>query len=258
MIDLIQVQDDLFGLLMSAPQLRTVNIVEERKFIMDAQLDLDAIWQTFRNNVNGDGLLIEVPDVLCDSDGVSGPPQSVELSFVNFQNGDAAFNPPDADGNFGGGGLFAEQIEQFLVDLLHLQHIGGLGTIRVVGRFSSPARDYPGINARRTKLTVTPKQTRQTLRTAPISAAVNAGQLTLACATPGARIYYTLDGSFPSDPTVAVLPLTVTPQNPKGNPVNPNSTLYAAPVAVQSGTRVRAAAYAPQFNPGEILNYHVP
>jgi hypothetical protein len=258
MINLQQVQDDVYGLLMSAPQLRTVNIVQERKFIMDSQLDMDAVWQTVRNGCSGDGLLIEVPDVLCDSDGVSGPPQSVELSFVSFQNGDAAFNPADVIGLGAGGGLFAEQIEQYLLDALQLQAIGGLGTLRVVGRFSGPARDYPGINARRTKIMVTPKQTGQTPRTATIQKALNAGLLTLTCATPGSQIIFTLDGSFPSDPGVAVDPLSVTQDKPQGNPINAASILYAGPFPVQSGQCVRAAAYAPQFNNGEILNYKIP
>ena len=258
MIDLVQCQDDVYGLLMSAPALRTVNVVQLRKFLQEQQLDMDAVWQTVRNGCSGDGLLIEPPDILCDSDNVTGPPQSVEFSFVSFQNGDAAFNPPDDQGLGGGGGLFAEEIEQSLVDLLHLQYIGGLGTLRVVGRFSTPANDYPGINARRTKILMTPKQSRQTPRTAPVTIAIAGGQAALACATAGAEIYYTTDGSYPSNPAVARLPLTVTPDNPQGDPVNPQSTLYTAPFAVESGTRVRAAAYAPNYNNGEILNALAP
>ncbi len=38
MINLLQIQNDIFGLLMSAPQLATVNIVLERKFIMQSEL----------------------------------------------------------------------------------------------------------------------------------------------------------------------------------------------------------------------------
>lgn len=247
MIDLNQCQDDCYGLLMSLPQLRTVNIVEERKFIMESQLDMDAVWQTVRNQCSGDGLLIEVPAILCDSDGVSGPPQTVEFSFVCFQNGDAALVPLDNTGH-GGGGLFAEQIEQFLVDALHLQAIGGLGTLRVVDRFSAPARDYPGINARRTRITMTPKATNQTPRTGPVVPAQTAGNVTLACATAGAVIYYTLDGTFPSNPAVAVNPLTKVP-------VNPGSTRYAGAIAVATGQVLRAAAYVPGYNSGEILKY---
>jgi hypothetical protein len=261
MIDLIQVQKDLYGLLMSAPQLATVNIVEERKSMIDSTVEIDAIWQTLRplngTNYCGNGLLIEVPDIICDSDGVSGPPQQVELSFVSFQNGDGAFIPA-TPGAPAGGGLFAEQIEQFLIDIVHLLTLGGIGTMKVVSRFSSPARDYPGINARRTKIIMTPKQTAQTVRTALVTVSIVDNLATLATATPGASIYYTLDGSFPSNSTIAIKPLSVTPATPNGEPVNPNSTLYAAPFAVQSGQCIRAAAYLNGYNPGQIVKIPIP
>jgi hypothetical protein len=253
MIDLIQLQNDVYGLLMSAPQLATVNIVQERRFIVQAELELDAIWQTVRNKCSGDGLLIEEPEVVCNSTGVTGPPQSVELSFVAFQNGDAAFTPA-GPGGLAGGGLFASEIEQFVIDLLHLQSVGGMGTIQITPRPSAPARDYPGINARRLKLLVTPRQTRQTPRCATITPTLAEGLLTLACATPGATIYFTTDGSFPCNPAIAVDPLSVTAAVPAGTTINAASTPYAAPIAVQSGQNVRAAAYAPGFNCGEIFN----
>jgi hypothetical protein len=251
MIDLIQVQDDLYGILMSAPQLATVNIVEERKSLLNSEIRIDAIWQTVRNGCSGNGLLIEIPDILCDSESVTGPPQQVELSFVSYQNGDAAFTP---SGNaptgvtVAGSGLFAEQIEQYLVDILHLLNIGGIGTLRVTGRFSAPAREYDGVNARRTRIVMTPRQTAQTPRTAIVTVLVNGGLATLACATAGAAIYYTLDGSFPSNPTAAIDPV-------KNVPVNGNSRLYTAPFAVTAGQVIRAAAYLPGYNPGPIARY---
>ena len=245
MIDLIQLQDDLFGILMSAPQLQTVNIVEERKFLINSDVEIDAIWQTQRNNCSGNGLLIEIPDIIVDSDGVTGPPQSVELSFVNFQNGDAALIPPTTVAGqtepVQGGGLYAEQLEQFLVDILHLLNIGGLGTMIVKGRFSSPARDYAGINARRTKIVMTPKQTAQTTRVALPIISVSAGTCTITEATPGASVYYTTDGSFPSNPTIAIAPIA-------GGPINSKSQLYTAPFAVTAGQLIRAAGYLNGYN----------
>ena len=253
MIDLIQVQDDLYGILMSAPQLASVNIVEERKFLVNSEIEIEAIWQTMRNGFSGDGLLIEIPDIISDSDGVTGPPQQVELSFVSFQNGDAAFIPPTAvagppASTLGGGGLYAEQIEQHLVDILHLLNIGGIGTMRVTGRFSTPARDYAGINARRTKIIMTPKQTAQSARVALPIIAVAMGNCTITCATAGAAIYYTLDGSFPSNPSIAVDPL-------RNVPINANSRLYTAPFAVTAGQLIRAAAYLIGNNISPIARY---
>ena len=251
MIDLIQVQRDVFGLLMSAPQLATVNLVEERQFIVQSEIEMDAVWQTVRNGRSGCGILIEEPDVISDSPNVSGPVQSVELSFVCFQNGDAAFGDL-------GSGLFAAQMEQFILDILHQQCFTKWGTIQVQRNFSSPARDYPGINARRVKLVVTPKGTAQTPRTAIVTVTVAGGNATLACATAGSAIYYTLDGSFPSNPAVAIKPLSVTDATPAGEPVNPNSTLYAAPFAAPSGTLIRAAAWLAGYNAGQIIDFTVP
>jgi hypothetical protein len=244
-IDLIQIQDDLYGILMSAPQLVPVNIVEERAFRLKATLAKDAIWQTTRNGCTGNGLLIEIPQILCDADGVTGPPQQVELSFVSFQNGDAAFTPPAARPGqttpLAGGGLFAEQIEQYLIDILHLLNLGGSGTLRVSGHFSSPAREFPGVNARRTKLILTPKQTAQTTRVVLPMITVSAGNASITCATPGASVYYTTDGSFPSNPTIALAPANHTA-------INAGSQLYTAPFAVTAGQVIRAAGYLNGYN----------
>jgi hypothetical protein len=236
---------------MSAPQLQTVNIVQERKFMIAHDIEKDAVWQTVRNGKSGCGILIEEPDVISDSPNVTGPPQSVQLSFVCCQNGDAAFSSV-------GSGLFAAQMEQFVIDALHLQNIGGLGSLQVKGNFSAPARDYPGINARRMWAAMTPFNVAQTQRTAPVAAVIANGLCTLSCATGGALIYYTLDGSFPSNPAVAIDPLSVTDASPNGAPINTRSFLYAAPFAVTSGQVVRAAAYAPAVNPGQILFLNVP
>jgi hypothetical protein len=247
MINLNQIQEDCLGLILSAPQLATVNVVLEKKFIVDSQLEIDAIWLTVRNGRSGCGVLIEVPEIESAGNNMSGPPQNVILSFVSFQNGDAAFTPEL------GSGLFAEEVEQLLIDLLHLQSFATLGTIQVDGKISEAAREYPGINARRLTLKIKPRASRQTPRTAAIVCAIEDGSATLTCATEGAKIVYTLDGSFPSDPAVAIAPLSIPPA-----PLNAESTIYSAPFTVQSGAVIRAAAFADGFNPGEILNTTAP
>lgn len=245
MIDLIQVQADVFGLLMSSPELANVNIVLERKFIVDQTVEMDAVWQTPRNGKSGCGVLVEEPDISTRDSNVSGPPQVVDLSFVCFQNGDAAFTPGY------GSGLFAAEVEQHVLDALHLQSFGRLGTIQAEGKHSSPARDYPGINARRLTLKVKPLATRQTPRTAGPQASVDAGVCTLTTATAGADIWFTTDGTFPADSRTALDPIS-------NEAVNAASSLYLAPFAVSSGQIIRAAAYKTGFNPGEVLYYTVP
>jgi hypothetical protein len=63
--------------------------------------------------------------------------------------------------------------------------------------------------------------------------------LTMACATEGADIYYTTDGSFPG-------------------PGNDEATLYAGPIPdTEIGTEYRAAAYAPPLNPSDVLEFRI-
>lgn len=65
----------------------------------------------------------------------------------------------------------------------------------------------------------------------------NSSNLTLTCATAGASIYYTTDGSYPE------------PEN---------GTLYSAPFAMpDTGTLVRAAAYKTGLNPGDCLEFTI-
>jgi hypothetical protein len=58
--------------------------------------------------------------------------------------------------------------------------------------------------------------------------------LTLSCGTVGAAIHYTTDGSFP-------------------RPGSGTTILYTSPLALASGTQLRAAAYVPGQNPGDVL-----
>ena len=249
MINLPQIQEDVFQLLLSLPQLRTVNMVLERKFIADQQVQMDALWQTPRNGRSGNGILIRLPEIEVQSSSVSGPPQTVILKFTSVQNGDAALLREM------GGGFLAEDLEQTIIDALHLQSFGALGTIQAEGHFSGEDPQFKEVNSRLTKLRLKPCASKQTPRTAPVAPALSGGRCSLVCATNGAKVFYTLDGSFPANTDVAVLPL---PQGKVAAPVNQRSKFYTAPFAVKSGQTVRAAAYADGMNPGEILNFPVP
>jgi len=241
MIDLVQLQNDTFGLLMSAPALNTVNIVRERTMITKSEVELDAVWQTVRNGRSGNGVLIEEIKAVVNSPNVTGPPQDFVLGFVCFQNGDAAFTPES------GSGFFAQNLAQTVQDILHRQNIAGIGTLQGVG--TAPAKDYDFINAIRVTLKIIGSASAQTPRCTPVIITNNAGSVTLTNATAGSSIYYTLDGSTPMDPTMTEIITGV---------VNPNATLYTAPFAVTAGQRLRAVAQAFGYNACEITNYLVP
>lgn len=238
MIDLLQLQEDSLGLLMSAPKLTNVNVVLERKLVMQSQVELDTIWITPRNGRSGTGILVEMPTVDVPGKQSVGPQQNLHASFVAFQNGDMALTPEI------GSGLTAEEIAQRILDTLHMQELQGVGTLYAIDRAIEPAREYEFIQAYRVSLFIKSSVANQTQRTAPVTISVNAGEATLACATSGVAIYYTLDGSFPC---------AAAAQNPVTNEsINSGSQLYSAPFAVTSGQVLRAAAFKDGYNAGQI------
>lgn len=238
MIDLLQLQRDIYALLMGHQALNTVNIVMERQFMVDAEVSMDAIWTTQRNERSGNGVLIETPKTKVIAPSIQDMPQDIELTLVAFQNGDAAFTPQT------GSGYAAENLAQLTLSILHLQAIIGLGQLQGVG--SDRAQDYDFINAQRATLRISGVRTPATPRCVPIQYDNTANVITLSCATAGSRIFYTTDGSSPCDPSL-VDPIY-------NQPINPQAKEYTAPFAVNSGDRVRAVATAFGYNPSEIIS----
>jgi hypothetical protein len=137
-----------------------------------------------------------------------------------------------------GSGLQAEECEQLVSDTLHnFRPRVSLGfTMEASANHSAPATDigngaFPvprGIVAYRTTHTIRMTRT-QTPRADVPTITIDAGVATIANGpnTPGASVFYTLDGNYPCQfPTHGVA-----------------STLYAGPFAVESGQVVRAVAY---------------
>lgn len=227
---------------MSAPIIETVPVTLERKFIIQRDVELDTLWQTNRNGRSGNGLLVEMPSTRVRSPNVRGAPENITLGIVCFQNGDAALTPET------GGGFQAEILSQVIKDLLHLQVIGGIGTL--LAEASEPAREYDFINAWRRTFLITSTEAQQTERCASPIVSIADGEATLTCATAAAAIYYTLDGSTPHDPALT--------ETISGQLLNPQAQTYAAPFAVASGQTLRAIAMKFQFNPSEIIRQLIP
>lgn len=244
MIDLVQLQADLLGLLMSAPALANVNVVSERKFLVQSEINFDTLWTTPRNGRSGTGILIEMPSIEAPGKQTPGPTQNLRPTFVVFQNGDAALEPTT------GSGLAAETICQLVLDTLHMQELQGIGTLYANDRAVEPAREYEFVHAYRVALFLKSAASNQTQRTAPVVMSSNGVTATLSCATPDAEIWFTLDGSMPTH-SRAVDPVT-------DQLINLSTQLYTGEFSVTPGMIVRAAAYADGFNPGQILNTTIP
>lgn len=243
MIDPYQMQEDFYQALLSAGQFRTVNVVNERKLLVESELEIDAIWATNRNGCSGNGILVE--ELIISSQKPDAPAPILEITFpiVCFQNGDAALVP-----NIGGG-FYAQRLAIMVMDLFYQWSVEGAMTL-FNGRSYERAKEYQFVNAIRVLPKIGIKASALTQRCGFVSAALANNQCTLTCATAGATIVYTLDGSFPAWPVNALDPIS-------GAPVNPAATIYNASFAVQAGQTIRAIAYINGLNMGPVQRFCV-
>jgi hypothetical protein len=224
-------QADVLNVLLNTAALAQVNIVEERKLLLDASVNIDTVWQTPRAGGQGAGLIVEMIQSRVKSPNLPGPMFDLEISVVAIEERNLNFTP--AVGTF----LTSEQLAQIVHDSLHRLFIGPYGTLQGVG--ISAARDWfdeeSGLNATRATLRMDNPRT-QTARCAPIGFTLAGNEVTLTCATAGAKIYYTTDGSAPG---------------PTGNPA---ATEYTEPFTVEAGMTLRAAGFLAGLNQSPIHN----
>jgi hypothetical protein len=243
MFDPFQAQEDFYQALLSAGQFKTVNIVNERRFIQESALEMDSIWSLPRNGKRGNGILVEEIVIENQTPNAASPILKITFPIVCFQNGDAAFVKEL------GSGFFAQRLAMMVMDYFYQWSVAG-AMVLFDGRSWERAKDYPYVNAIRVTPKIGIKASALTTRAAYIEQSIAGQQVTLTCATPGAKIVYTLDGSFPADPATAFDPIT-------DKLVNPNAIVYAGPFQLQPDQIVRAIAYANGFNMGPLLKFNI-
>ena len=219
-----RLQDHVLGKLLSEPLLKYVSIAEMRKMV---KLDVSARTAPHmggRNGKVGAGILIGLPYVDPVDDDIPGAQFDVNLPLDFLVKDDLSLALSN------GAGLTAEQIViiGWLLMAQFLNQAAGSGNWYLAG--FDPIEDKKGAYGYRLILKVRGSNDQPPKCAAPTCTWAG-DTFTLNCATPGATIYYTLDGSFPGPYTP-----------PAGYPAN-TSVVYAAPVAVASGTVVLATAF---------------
>lgn len=238
--DYAPLQDFLTTILLCDDRLRQVNAVQERKFLLDATLQIDAIWMTPRNGGCGMGIVVE--DVrLAKSAGSDGTVFDLVCGFVSLGERNLAFAP--------GAGcyLHPEQVDAIVADVAAFKYIQPFGQLQPDNVMSEPATDWinaeTGIYARRSRFRIL-KGTRRRNTCDLVTISQNAGLVTIACSqtAAGLQIFYTEDGSCPANDAA----------------LNPRTTLYAEPFSAESGTVITAAAFAPGYSQSAVKQLIVP
>lgn len=142
------------------------------------------------------------------------------------------------DGTLRNAGVIAAR----LVQTLHMSHydhrFSGL-RLADTGGIRELLADEAGVRGFVMRFTASSAMFEAVDTVASVAVAVASNLATMSCATSGASIYYTLDGTYPGSG-------------------NPDARLYAAPVAVTAGQQIRVAAEKSGMNPSKnVLLYAV-
>jgi Chitobiase/beta-hexosaminidase C-terminal domain len=224
-ISIALIQEDIGFALNSDGYFSNINVQLERKELYSSEVAIATVWETIKGGAQGIGVIVAMPKV--NVQAPNGP-----LEFVCKQML-TVLEEPNLNQTAGTGTLiFAEDVGAYV--LLWLHEYGLLQNLELYaeGEAMVPNREYAGIRGVdvHLKYRFTPAQLNR-CATVPISFEVVHDYpnfydvVTLTCATDGATIYYTTDGSFPG-------------------PANGAAQIYAGPFNVNSGTQVRAAADA--------------
>ena len=217
MTDFIQLQSDLCAAALSNGALSNLNVKQWRKLRLQSEVDLATIWLEGRNGRSGVGAIVELPEFDVQNPNLPGPEAFLLLSFLILEEPNINFTPDC------GTLVSAEQYAQLFLEIFHDYQVEGFGTLFAAPKAIAPVEDYPGIVGYRVTFRArVPRE--QTARVATPALSEAAGTLTITCATSGADIYYTNDGSCPGS----------------GNDA---AQLYSAPFSVAVGEVIRAAAY---------------
>ncbi len=225
-------EESLYYGLLSCDLFASLNVVLERKFQMEQEVQRDAIWMTQRGGCTGAGAFVEMPAIRVDK------PNSQVNDLVG---GVVIFEERNTNLTAGvGTQVSSEQWAATVAEFMRGWILGQAGGLVIEPAAVSPANDfmsmYPGIICYRAS--VRQRLSRTIIPRCDNVVVTDDGGLNVTLAngalSPDADIYCTFDGSFPGQ-------------------ANPAAALYAAPFPVPSGSVVQAAAY----KAGNFLPSHV-
>ena len=177
--------------------------------------------------------VVLMPELTADSPDAPGPRYTTiyEIQIIDF--------PILRRQTVGGAMISADECADRVRQILHRFNLGRGQTIYFAGQKVRPVPegkvsyvcafrkigvDYPAVSVASVKITLT---------------AGYPATVTLTCATAGAAIWYTIDGSYPGSNPVA----------------SPNATLYTGPFVVQAaGVTIRAAAELSQYQQSQSIS----
>jgi len=234
----IRLQNFVAHCLLCDTELSVINIATREQIIADESRLPDAtlaaevlVYITPREGADGRtgcGIIVEKPEFRVNNPNLPGPEGDILLTLLILEDPITNLGPET------GTQKAADQVAQRCLEVLHGYQIEGFGEMFADNAAMQAAQDFEPLRAYRVRLRVRMPRNQDT-RVAQPTVSENDGEITLACATTDARIFYTTDNSFPG-------------------PSNPGATEYTAPFAADVGTSIRCAAYYEGLPPSHV--YH--
>ena len=230
--DLLELlQADVLAVLKNCPELADANIIPEDEGDMEKTI-LQNLGTLTGGSTAKAGLVIVVmlPEVTEAEPNLPGPPMelSVEIQIIEA---------PKINRSATGTAIRSSVAAVRTLASLQLRGLGNYA-LRPDAKPLQPVRVKPGYLSHTVKLLVSNVGIDPPAKPAGVTATwlSGPGTLQLTCATPGAAIRYTTDGTFPT----------------------PAATLYTAPIAAPAvDTTYRAAAYLAGTVPGDVTQVKV-
>jgi hypothetical protein len=230
----IKFQNFVAHYLTSYSALDKINIVTREMLMADeSRLPDDTLaievlaYITPRNGRQGAGIIVEKPGFDVSSPNLPGPEGDITLEILVLE--DRLTNQGPTEGTQ----LAADQIAQTIMDALHWQQFEGFGQMFCDRAAMTEAKEFQPLSAYRLRFRLRMPRG-QTTKVEQPTISEAALEITLACATSGAQIYFTTDGTFPGSSNAA-------------------AQLYSAPFTVTAGTVINAAAFKDGLTPSHMI-----
>jgi hypothetical protein len=217
---LLRVQNDAYGRILAHSYFSDVAIIQERKALTTQEIAKLLSTVKGRSNKVGAAIIVHRPSYFPASDDTSGRGQILQ-SFTALEH-------PTINAGDIGTGKSAEELslELFLLFNQVAASVPSQVYTAFPGGAVTPDDSFEGFNAWLTRLQLFGNTEHMERCGVPLitpDSGASPQSVTLTTATGGASIYYTTDGSFPSDQ-------------------NEEATLYTGAIAIAEPTTIRAAA----------------
>lgn len=229
--DFLKVQRFVAHALLSDEWLENVNIVTRDYIIANASRLPDKtlaeevlVYITPRNGRKGCGIIVEKPEFNVASPNLAGPQGDLILTCLVLCDKISNEGPTTGSNRPG------NQVGQRILEVCHSWRIHPGGAFYADTNALQEAKDFEPLDAWRVRLRMKLPRN-QNVQVAEPTITADGLEITLACPTADAEIFYTLDDTMPA--------------HQRGG--NPGSIRYTVPFIVESGDIVNVCAYKTDF-----------